>query len=68
MKHKWLYIGLIFQSMMALVPVSALAYTNTHITGNPRPKMKQYQMQRKLYTDLLQKWWFLFRDTKRIFI
>ena len=32
--------------MMALVPVSALAYTNTpHNWGIPRPKMKQYQMQ-----------------------
>ncbi|MBD2823163.1 polysaccharide deacetylase, partial [Xenorhabdus sp. 42] len=29
MKYKWLYIGLIFSIMMALVPVSALAYTNT---------------------------------------
>ena len=46
MKYKWLYIGLIFSIMMALVPVSTLAYTNTpHNWGIPRPKMKQYQMQ-----------------------
>ncbi|MGR5920861.1 hypothetical protein ACT7DD_13900 [Bacillus paranthracis] len=39
MKYKWLYIGLIFSIMMALVPVSALAYTNTpHNWGIPRPK------------------------------
>ena len=36
MKYKWLYIGLIFSIMMALVPVSALAYTNTpHNWGIP---------------------------------
>ena len=36
--------------MMALVPVSALAYTNTpHNWGIPRPKMKQYQMQETVY-------------------
>ncbi len=39
MKYKWLYIGLIFSIMMALVPVSTLAYTNTpHNWGIPRPK------------------------------
>ena len=46
MKYKWLYIGLIFSIMMALVPVSALAYTNTpHNWGIRVLKMKQYQMQ-----------------------
>ena len=46
MKYKWLYIGLIFSIMMALVPVSALAYTNTPHNWESRVlKMKQYQMQ-----------------------
>lgn len=63
MKHKWLYIGLIFSIMMALVPVSALAYTNTpHNWGIPRPKNETVPDAGKLYTDLLQKkWWVLFR-------
>ena len=62
MKHKWLYIGLIFSIMMALVPVSALAYTNTpHNWGIPRPKMKQYQMQESYIQIYYKKWWVLFR-------
>ncbi len=67
MKHKWLYIGLIFSIMMALVPVSALAYTNTpHNWGIPRPKNETVPDAGKLYTDLLQKKWrFLFRGIRR---
>ena len=47
MKYKWLYIGLIFSIMMALVPVSTFAYTNTpHKTGESHVlKMKRCQMQ-----------------------
>ena len=45
--------------MMALVPVSALAYTNTpHNWGIPRPKNETVPDAGKLYTDLLQKWRF----------
>ena len=48
--------------MMALVPVSALAYTNTpHNWGIPRPKMKQYQMQESYIQIYYKKWWVLFR-------
>lgn len=63
MKYKWLYIGLIFSIMMALVPVSALAYTNTpHNWGIPRPKNETVPDAGKLYTDLLtKKWRVLFR-------
>ena len=48
--------------MMALVPVSALAYTNTpHNWGIPRPKNETVPDAGKLYTDLLQKMVVLFR-------
>ena len=48
--------------MMALVPVSALAYTNTpHNWGIPRPKNETVPDAGKLYTELLQKWRVLFR-------
>ena len=48
--------------MMALVPVSALAYTNTpHNWGIPRLKMKQYQMQESYIQIYYKKWWVLFR-------
>ena len=62
MKYKWLYIGLIFSIMMALVPVSALAYTNTpHNWGIRVLKMKQYQMQESYIQIYYKKWRVLFR-------
>ncbi|PEZ71195.1 delta-lactam-biosynthetic de-N-acetylase [Bacillus thuringiensis] len=67
MKYKWLYIGLIFSIMMALIPVSTLAYTNTpHNWGIPRPKNETVPDAGKLYTDLLQKnGGFYLGDTKK---
>ncbi|MDP9743956.1 UNVERIFIED_ORG: peptidoglycan/xylan/chitin deacetylase (PgdA/CDA1 family) [Bacillus thuringiensis] len=67
MKYKWLYIGLIFSIMMALVPVSTLAYTNTpHNWGIPRPKNEIVPDAGKLYTELLQKnGGFYLGDTKK---
>ena len=62
MKHKWLYIGLIFSIMMALVPVSALAYTNTPHNWESRAlKMKQYQMQESYIQICYKKMVVLFR-------
>lgn len=62
MKYKWLYIGLIFSIMMALVPVSALAYTNTPHNWESRVlKMKQYQMQESYIQIYYKKWRVLFR-------
>ena len=56
--------------MMALVPVSALAYTNTpHNWGIPRPKMKQYQMQESYIQIYYKNGGFYLGDTKKkIFI
>ena len=48
--------------MMALVPVSALAYTNTpHNWGIRVLKMKQYQMQESYIQIYYKKWRVLFR-------
>ena len=48
--------------MMALVPVSALAYTNTPHNWESRAlKMKQYQMQESYIQIYYKKWWVLFR-------
>ena len=56
--------------MMALVPVSALAYTNTpHNWGIPRPKMKQYRMQESYIQIYYKNGGFYLGDTKKkIFI
>ena len=52
--------------MMALVPVSALAYTNTpHNWGIPRPKMKQYQMQESYIQIYYKNGGFYLGDTKK---
>ena len=63
MKYKWLYIGLIFSIMMALVPVSTLAYTNTpHNFRIPRPKNRNSTRCRKvIYGFTAKKWRVLFR-------
>ena len=52
--------------MMALVPVSALAYTNTPHNWESRAlKMKQYQMQESYIQICYKKWWFYLGDTKK---
>ena len=51
-----------FSIMMALVPVSALAYTNTPHNWESRVlKMKQYQMQESYIQIYYKKWRVLFR-------